>query len=149
MFTIRKTLADTELPALYEIERECFTREFRWSQRLFNREIKSAVDKGNLYISEIQGGRIAGYLLAGEEYGKARIETVNIPRIHRRKGVATKLIADAEAEFKKRGFKEIKLEVHTDNPAFILYFYLGYRAVAFKRHYYRLNSHAISMSKPL
>lgn len=149
MFKIRTTLEDSELPALYEIERECFTKEFRWSQRLFYKEVKAAAAKGNLYISEIQGGRVAGYLLAAEESGKAHIETVNIRLIHRRKGVASMLISACEADMKKRGFKEIKLEVHTDNPAFILYFNLGYRVTAFKRHYYRLNSHALSMSKPL
>jgi ribosomal protein S18 acetylase RimI-like enzyme len=148
VFKIRKTLEDRELPALYEIERECFTREFRWTQRAFNKEIKSAAAKDKLYIATLVG-RLAGYLLAGEENGRIHIETVNISRLHRRKGIASKLIAACEADARKQGFKEIKLEVHTDNPAYILYFNLGYRVVAFKRHYYRLNSHALSMQKTL
>ena len=74
---------------------------------------------------------------------------MNVSRVHRRKGIASKLIAAAEHDLKKRGFKEITLEVHTENRALILYFELGYRVCGFKRNYYKLRQHAVSMSKKL
>lgn len=148
MFTIRNTFEDSELPVLYEIEKECFTKEFRWAEPIFKRTMLAARKQGHVWIAYISG-RIAGFLLAGQEAGRANIETVNIPKVHRRKGIASKLIAACEKDMKKRGFKEIKLEVWTENPAQVLYFQLEYRVSGFKRNYYRLRSHAITMSKKL
>jgi [ribosomal protein S18]-alanine N-acetyltransferase len=133
---------------LYEIEKACFPKGFRWSEKAFTKEIKSAAAKGLFLIAELSG-RTGGFLIADEDRGKGHIVTVDIHPIHRRKGIATKLIAVAEAELKKRGLKQVNLEVHTDNPAYILYFGLGYRATAFRRHYYKLNAHAITMTKTL
>src|SRR5271157_4800998 len=133
MLTIRDSFEDGELPVLYQIEVECFTKEFRWMETVFKRALTSARKNGFVWVAYI-GGRVAGYLLAGED---------------RRKGIASKLIAVCEREMKKRGYKEIKLEVHVDNPAQILYFNMGYRVNGFKRNYYKIKEHAISMSKKL
>lgn len=148
MFTIRNTFEDDDLPVLYEIEKECFEKEFRWAEPVFKRALLNARKQNFVWVARISG-RIAGFLLAGVENGKASIETANVARVHRRKGVASKLIAACEKDLKRRGFKIIKLEVWTENPAQILYFQLGYRASGFKRNYYRLRAHAISMSKKL
>jgi ribosomal protein S18 acetylase RimI-like enzyme len=148
MFTIRNQYDDGELPLLYEIEKECFSKEFRWSEPVFNKTLRAAREKGHVWVAYIDG-RLCGFLLAGEEDIKAHIETVNIPRVHRRKGIASKLIDRCERDMKARSFKEIKLEVYTENPAQILYFNLGYRVCGFRRNYYRLHHHAISMSKKL
>lgn len=148
MLTIRDSFEDGELPVLYQIEVECFTKEFRWMETVFKRALTSARKNGFVWVAYI-GGRVAGYLLAGEEGGKASIETVNIPKVHRRKGIASKLIAVCERKMKERGYKEIKLEVHVENPAQIVYFNLGYRVSGFKRNYYKIKEHAISMSKKL
>lgn len=148
MFSVRSTLEERDFPVLYEIEKTCFPKGFRWTEKVFAKEIKAAAAKGLFLVAEL-GGRTAGFLVANEDRGKGHIVTVDIHPLHRRKGIATKLIALAEAEFKKRGLKQASLEVHTDNPAFILYFNLGYRAAAFRRHYYKLNAHAITMSKAL
>jgi ribosomal protein S18 acetylase RimI-like enzyme len=148
MLTIRDSFEDGELPVLYQIETECFSKEFRWAESVFKRAMLSARKSKYIWVAYI-GSRVAGYLLAGEESGKASIETVNIARVHRRKGIASKLIAACERDLKARTFKTIKLEVWTENPAQLLYFNLGYRVCGFKRNYYRLHAHAISMSKKL
>jgi len=148
MFAIRNTFEDGELAELYKIETECFAKEFRWTERVFRKALLDARKKSRVWVATISG-RIAGFLLAGEENGKASIETVNIPKVHRRKGIASKLIAACEHDMRRRGFKEIKLEVWTENPAFIVYFGLGYRVSGFRRNYYRLRAHAISMGKKL
>ncbi len=148
MIAIRNTFSPEELPTLYSIECECFTKEFRWAESLFKRELSAALSKNNVWVIEVDG-IIAGFLLAGDDHGRGHIETVNIRKAYRRQGLACRLISAAEREFKKRGYSEMKLEVHVDNPAQILYFNLGYRATQIRRHYYRLNSHAIRMSKKL
>jgi len=148
VLTIRDTFEDGELPVLYQIEIECFDKEFRWVNSVFKRAVLAARKEGFIWVAYI-GDRVAGYLLAGQESGKCHIETVNISKIHRRKGIASKLIAVCEREMKKRGYKEVRLEVHVDNPAQLLYFHLGYRVNGFKRNYYKMKEHAISMTKKL
>lgn len=148
MLTIRNQYDDSELPLLYEIERECFTKEFRWTERVFTKALEYARTRGNVWTA-YTSGKLCGFLLAGEENKKAHIETVNIPLAHRRKGIASRLIAACEKDMKKRGFSEIRLEVYTENPAQLLYWQLGYRVSGFRRNYYRLGHHAVSMTKKL
>ena len=146
LFTIRNTFEDGELPALYEIERECFDPEFRWAEPVFKREMEAARKKRLAWVAYI-GTRIAGFLIAGKVAGGINVETCNVARAHRRKGVASRLMSECEKAAKQRGYGEMRLEVHTENPAQILYFQLGYRVCGFKRNYYGLKEHAISMSK--
>lgn len=144
----RNSLDSEELPVLYEIERECFTKEFRWSRGVFDEALLSAAQKKNVWVAD-EGGNPMGFLLADKEFGKGYIDTVDVSPKARGKGVATKLITMYETAAKKRGLSEIKLEVHTENPAQLLYFKLGYRVTAFRRHYYKLHRHALTMTKKI
>lgn len=147
LLSIRNTFEDRELPALYEIERDCFTKEFRWAEPVFKKEMVEAREKHLVWVATI-GTRIAGFLIAGEVTGGGiNIETCNVSHVHRRKGIASKLILECEKAVKQRGCGEMRLEVHTENPAQVLYFQLGYRVCGFKRNYYGSKKHAISMLK--
>jgi ribosomal-protein-alanine acetyltransferase len=149
MATIRNTFETGEIPSLYEIEKECFTEEFRWTEQGFREEVMIAHAKNNIWIVE-QDGRIVGFLLTNENKNRGHIATVNISKEYRRRGLAFKLITSCEGELKKRGFKEIMLEVSVENaPAIILYLAMGYKITGWKRHYYRMYSHALEMSKKL
>ena len=149
MATIRNTFGLEEIPALYEIEKECFTEEFRWTEGGFREEILLAHTTNNVWIVE-EDGRIVGFLLANENKSKGHIATVNIAKEYRRRGLAFKLITSCESELKSRKFKEITLEVSVENaPAIILYLTMGYKITGWKRHYYRMYSHALEMSKRL
>jgi len=146
--TFRNSLDAEELPALYEIEKGCFEAPFLWSQTTFNNSLLKAAKKNNVWVAE-ENGKILGFLLADKEFGKGYIDTVDVSPKARGKGIATKLIGMYEAAAKKRGLAEIKLEVSIENPAQVLYFKLGYRVTAFRRHYYKLHYHALTMAKKL
>ena len=148
LFTIRNSFEEADLSALYEIEKECFSPEFRWAEPVFRQEIMTAHQRGLVWVAYI-GSKIAGFLVAEPQGSKLSMETCNVARVHRRKGVASRLIAAYEKAAKQRGIKEVKLEVYTENPAQVLYFGLGYRVNGFKRNYYGLRRNAISMSKKL
>lgn len=145
---IRNTLNQEDLPLMYEIERECFTRGFQWGRSVFGEMFLSASKKNNVWVAE-EDGKIVGFLLAGERGNRGYIETVNIPKSARRRGIASELIKVCEREFQKRGRTEVVLEVHVENPAQLLYFRLGYRVTAFRRHYYKPHCHALTMTKKL
>jgi ribosomal protein S18 acetylase RimI-like enzyme len=148
LFTIRNSFEEADLSALYEIEKECFAPEFRWAEPVFKQEMMAARQRNLVWVAYI-GDRIAGFLVAGVEGSKISMETCNTARVHRRKGVASRLINTYEKAAKHRGYKEAKLEVYTENPAQVLYFGMGYRVCGFKRNYYGLKRHAISMAKKL
>jgi len=148
LFTIRNAFLDAELPALYEIEKECFSKEFRWAEPIFQQEMLAA-RKLNLVWTAYIGTRIAGFLIAAVEGRKISIETANVARVHRRKGIASRLIDACERAVKQRGYKDMKLEVYTENPAQVLYFELGYRVSGYKRNYYGMKLNAVSMAKKL
>jgi ribosomal protein S18 acetylase RimI-like enzyme len=138
----------SKFPLIYALEMSCFREEFRWTKEILYREITRAISKDNFWIA-YHGDQIAGYLLASEGKSKARIETVNIAPDYRRRGVASRLISVCEAEFKKRDFSKIRLEVSVDNPAQILYFNLGYRVNEFHKNYYHPGADALRMTKKL
>ena len=146
LFTIRNSFEDGELADLYEIECECFSKEFRWAEPVFKKEMLAARGKNLVWVAYI-GKRIAGFLIAGEVAGDITVETCNVARVHRRKGIASRLMLASESAAKHRGYEQMRLEVYTENPAQILYFQLGYRVCGFKRNYYGLKKHAISMLK--
>ena len=148
LFTIRNSFDEADLSALYEIEKECFSPEFRWAEPVFKQEVMTAHQRGLVWVAYI-GSKIAGFLVAEPQGNKLSMETCNVARVHRRKGVASRLISAYEKAAKQRGIKEVKLEVYTENPAQVLYFTLGYRVNGFKRNYYGLRRHAISMTKKL
>lgn len=148
LFTIRNAFEEADLSALYEIEKECFTPEFRWAEPVFRQEVMAARQRNLVWVAYI-GSRIAGFLVAGQEGSKISMETCNVARVHRGKGIATRLISSYEKAARHRGYKIAKLEVHTENRAMLLYFELGYRVTGFKRNYYGMKKHAVSMSKNL
>jgi ribosomal protein S18 acetylase RimI-like enzyme len=148
LFTIRNTFEDAELVLLYEIECECFDKEFRWAEQVFKKEMLAARKKNLVWVAYI-GKRIAGFLIAEEVTGDLTVETCNVARIHRRKGIASRLMTTCESGAKRRGYSQMRLEVYTENPAQLLYFQLGYRVCGFKRNYYGLKKHAVSMVKAL
>lgn len=133
---------------MYEIELECFTRGFQWGRKAFVEMLLSTSKKNNVWVAE-EDGKIVGFLLANERGNKGQIETVDIPKAARRRGIASELIKVCEKGFQERGRTEVTLEVHVENPAQLLYFNLGYRVVGFRRHYYGLHCHALTMTKKL
>ena len=56
---------------------------------------------------------------------------------------------EVESYYKKTLIKKLKLEVHTENPAQLLYFNLGYRVTGFRPRYYANGANAITMTKVL
>lgn len=148
LFTIRNDFGDGELAALYEIECECFSPEFRWAEPAFRQEMAAARKKRLVWVARI-GPRIAGYLIAEEAGNALTVDTCAVSRVHRRKGIASRLMAACEGAAKRRGYKGMRLEVHTENPAQLLYFQIGYRATGYRRNYYGAGQNAISMAKKL
>ena len=137
------------LDRIYEIEMECFEREAFTKQQiahlLTNYNSVSLVAKVNGEII----GFIIGMIYLERNSLTGHILTIDISRIHRRKGIAQKLLHEIEKIFKEKGVKACRLEVREDNIAALrLYQKFGYKKVAKLKNYYG-NAHGIYLKKDL
>jgi ribosomal-protein-alanine acetyltransferase len=138
-----------QLDQLYEIEMECFAKEAFTKQQiaslLTNYNSVNLVAKMN---SEIIGF-IIGIIYFERRALTGHILTIDVSPIHRRRGVAQKLLQETEKIFKEKGVKACRLEVREDNIAALgLYQKLGYKKVAKLENYYE-NAHGIYLRKDL
>ncbi len=125
------------LGELNEIEKLCFREEaFSKQQICYLLEDYNAISLVARMNREIAGfiiGRID--LIRNQPVG--HIMTIDVAPNFRRKGIAKKLMLEAEVIFKTKGVKECRLEVRENNiEALGLYFNLGYEKVSFLEHYY-------------
>ncbi len=125
------------LETLSEIEKQCFKEEaFSKQQIAYLLTDYNAISLAARLDLEIAGfiiGRID--MIRNQPVG--HIMTIDVLPIHRRKGVAQRLMLETEAIFKQRGVKECRLEVREDNLAALnLYEKLGYKKVSKLENYY-------------
>jgi ribosomal-protein-alanine acetyltransferase len=136
------------LDIFYRIELQCFNEEAFAKQQI----AYLLTDFNTIALDAKSGADIAGFIIAqiefeDQEYG--HIITLNIAPKHRRKGIATKLIAETENYLKQRGIHECRLEVREDNHAAIkLYHKLGYQTISKLERYYG-KKHGFYLKKPL
>jgi len=137
------------LDRLYEIEIECFDREAFTKQQIAH----LLTDYNSVSLVAKANGEIIGFII-GTIYSErnlltGHILTIDISPIHRRKGIAQKLLQATEKIFKEKGVKVCSLEVREDNIAALrLYQKFGYKKVAKLKNYYG-NVHGIYLKKAL
>jgi ribosomal-protein-alanine N-acetyltransferase len=137
------------LDRLYEIEIECFDREAFTKQQIAH----LLIDYNSVSLVAKVNGEIVGFII-GMIYLErnsltGHILTIDISLIHRRKGIAQKLLQEIEKIFKEKGVKACRLEVREDNIAALrLYQKFGYKKVAKLKNYYG-NAHGIYLKKDL
>ncbi|MEM3731253.1 MAG: ribosomal protein S18-alanine N-acetyltransferase [Candidatus Bathyarchaeia archaeon] len=126
-----------DLEKLYEIEIKCFEKEAFTKQQihslLANYNSIGLVAKIN---SEIVGF-IIGMIYPERDSLIGHIITLDVSPLHRRKGIAERLLQEIEGLFKENNVKTCCLEVREDNTAALnLYRKLGYRRVGRLKNYY-------------
>lgn len=145
MTVIRKaTLSD--LRDLCTIERRCFERKrfsedhMRWL--LENPDVTS-------YVFYNEDGIVASMILM--RLGRiGKVISLGVAPGHRRRGIATQLMALGEREMRDCGAASMHLEVGVTNRAGIrLYEFLGYETVRKMPEYYSWGEDALAMKKPM
>ena len=91
-----------------------------------------------LLVAEAGAGELAGYVLAapGELAGEAWILALAVNAECRGLGIGRRLLMDMLAVLEEKGFAQIKLTVHPDNPAKRLYVELGFREAGYEPGYF-------------
>jgi len=142
---IRKvTIADLE--ELHRIEKLCFKKE-RYSKSFLLHLLESP----NIYSAIFEENkRIVGSVIISFHKNTARIVSIAVAPLYRKKGIGRKLLNSAEEKAQQLNIKNIVLEVSTENNDAVN-FYLSnkYKVDCIIENYYGTGRDAYRMEKEL
>lgn len=137
-------LAYADLPGVLSIERRAFLTP--WSMAMFVLELSKS---SGLCLAAHEGETLRGYLVCSRYSDMWHLMNVAIDPVHRRRGIATALIARLLDDIEPRD--KIMLEVRGSNaPAIAMYERFGFEPIGHRRRYYQDNGEdALVMGKTL
>jgi ribosomal protein S18 acetylase RimI-like enzyme len=134
---------------LHAIDQECFPVEIAYSRRELEHYMK--LRGAFTLIAEAGKSEIAGFIVAQRHpKGMGHVVTIDTVKAHRRGGLGTLLMNEAEARLQSAGCDAIFLETAVDNvPAIKFYKRLGYFILKTLPRYYPNDLDAFLMAKRL
>ncbi len=145
MITIRRAI-QSDLPELLRLEESSFETD-RLSRRSFSRWLSH---RRCVFLVCEDGEKLGGYILVLLRRGTrlARMYSLAVDSRYRGRGLAARLIEQAEHEAREAGALYMRLEVAADNEAAIkLYRKLGYLQFGRYQDYYEDHGDALRMEK--
>jgi ribosomal-protein-alanine N-acetyltransferase len=133
---LRRATVD-DLDAIMTLEDATFPSD-AWSRGSMRAEL--AGPHSYYLVAAEPAGPIDGYagLLAPQGASQADIQTIAVASTARRRGLGRVLVQTLLAEARRRGAREVFLEVRADNPgAQRLYESLGFEQIAVRPRYYQ------------
>ncbi len=144
------TAADFE--ALYRLDQECYPPEIAYSRRT----LRAFLNEPGVFCrvaeetSGPQAGLLLGFLIGQQQRRQGHIITLDVPPQHRRRGMGSLLLGDAEKRMAGAGVREVELETAVDNaPAVAFWKKHGYCTCGVLERYYAGGKDAYSMTKIL
>ncbi|BCR05166.1 ribosomal-protein-alanine acetyltransferase [Desulfuromonas versatilis] len=138
---IIRPMDEADLPAVLEVERQCYTHP--WSEPQFRCEMEGAFSSVDLLLVD---GELAGFLCS--RYLQGELEVLNVataPRF-RRLGVARQMLSHVLGQAAQKGMDSAYLEVRAGNLAAVaLYQSFGFRPSYRRRAYYPDGEDALVM----
>ncbi len=131
--------APTDLAAIMALENSIFTSD-AWSTATMERDLENPQCYYLVAFRPETPGTIDGYagLFAPNRAGEADIQTIAVAESSRRGGLGRVLVLSLIAEARRRGAREVFLEVRADNPgAQHLYQALGFEQIGVRVAYYQ------------
>ena len=137
-YQLRRANPD-DVAAIMELERSIFVSD-AWSERSMLAEVTGAHGYYLVAFEPETPERIDGYagLLAPRGGGEGDIQTIAVAPHARRRGLGRTLMLALIGEARRRGAREVFLEVRADNPgAQTLYRELGFEEIGVRPRYYQ------------
>ncbi|HXX44601.1 MAG TPA: N-acetyltransferase [Candidatus Acidoferrales bacterium] len=132
---------------LYEIDQACYEPAIAYSRRELRNYLRF---RGADCVVAETDKSVVGFILTAHGKSWGYIVTIDVLAPHRRSGVGSLLLAEAEHHLAAEGVREIGLETATDNFAAIAFWQKhGYRKTGVKKGYYPGGRDAFSMTKLL
>ncbi|WP_223691765.1 ribosomal protein S18-alanine N-acetyltransferase [Leifsonia poae] len=138
VWQLRRATVD-DVDAIMAIERSTFATD-AWSERSMRSEVRSEHTYYLVAFDPEHPERIDAYagLLAPRGAAEGDIQTIAVAEPARRRGLGRTLMLALVGEARKRGAREVFLEVRADNPgAQTLYGELGFEDIGVRPHYYQ------------
>jgi ribosomal-protein-alanine N-acetyltransferase len=130
---------------MYELDLVCFEPTFRFSQREMRR---LAEERGAVTLLAEAGTELAGFCIVHRDGKWGYIVTLDVAPAWRRRGVAARLLADAEAQARQVGASGMGLHVHNGNSGAIRFYEsMGYTRVGMAEGFYGRGIHALVYRK--
>ena len=127
-----RPMTEKDLPAVAEIERQCFSKP--WSEEELGKCF--CLDNYRFFISEAASGT-AGYVGIAKSADEGDVVTLAVLPKFRRQGMAMKLMKAVLGYAEAEGINYLFLEVRVSNlPARTLYERLGFTTVGLRPDYY-------------
>ena len=137
-----------DIAPVAELERELFPND-RWTVETFWSEL-AGVPETRHYLVAALDEEIVGYAGLFAARDQADVQTIAVRRDHQRTGVGRRLLDSLIDEARRRGCREVFLEVRADNTAAIrLYEQTGFEVAGWRRGYYGRAADAIVMGRRL
>jgi [ribosomal protein S18]-alanine N-acetyltransferase len=136
-----------DFETLYAIDQACYEPAIAYSRR----DLRSYIEApgANCVVAE-SGGAIAGFILTEHVRALGYIVTIDVLAAHRRTGVGTLLLTEAERKLATDGVGEITLETATDTASTVAFWQKhGYRTRGIKKSYYPGGRDAFEMTKSI
>lgn len=125
----------SDLDRIMEIELASFTAP--WSRESY--EELAPLDTINIWVAKI-GDEVVGYMLFQYIAEDMELHTIAVDALHRRKGIARRLIGHMVEKAREYGVKRIFLQVRPTNVAARnLYGSFGFAPVGIRKAYYHDN----------
>jgi ribosomal-protein-alanine N-acetyltransferase len=134
---------------LYAIDQECFPPGIAYSRNELHHYMK--LRGAFTLVAENMKHEIAGFIVAQRHpKGMGHVVTIDTVKAHRRNGLGTLLMDEAETRLKAAGCDAIFLETAVNNlPAIKFYKHRGYFVLKTLPRYYPNNLDAFMMAKRL
>lgn len=137
-----------DLPAVMAIERATFPLD-AWSEGMMRGELAEQ-PRTRHYVVAVVDGEIVGYAGLAAAADQADVQTIAVLETHQRAGIGGAMLAELLGEARRRGAREVFLEVRSDNPrARAVYEHFGFEEIGTRRRYYDDGTDAIMMRKKL
>jgi len=141
-------MTEADLPRVMEIERATFPLDAR-SEGMMRGELADQ-PRTRHYVVAVVEDRIVGYAGVAVAADQADVQTIAVLESHRGAGIGAAMLTELLEEARRRGARDIFLEVREDNPvARRLYERFGFESIGTRRRYYDDGTDAIMMKRKL
>ncbi|MGW5153937.1 ribosomal protein S18-alanine N-acetyltransferase [Nonomuraea wenchangensis] len=147
MVTLRP-MTSADLPAVMTIERATFPLD-AWSEGMMRGELDD-MPRTRHYVVALDEDEIVGYAGLAAASDQADVQTIAVLDKHQGRGIGSALLTELLAEARRRGAREMFLEVRADNPrAQAVYRRFEFEEIGTRRRYYDDGTDAIMMRRKL
>ncbi|MBB6350447.1 ribosomal protein S18-alanine N-acetyltransferase [Nonomuraea muscovyensis] len=141
-------MTEADLPTVMAIERTTFPLD-AWSEGMLRDELAEQ-PRTRHYVVAVVEGEIVGYAGLAAAADQADVQTIAVLETHQRTGIGGAMLSELMGEARRRGAREVFLEVRSDNPqARAVYEHFGFEEIGTRRRYYDDGTDAIMMRKKL